>query len=55
MGTDIAANMVDLLMNMMMIISKDSTIQTLPKVLTVNITLYGHYAKYYDYDDEVKC
>ena len=54
MGTDKAANMVALLINMMMISSKDSTIQTIPQVQTVNSTHYKHHAKYNDYDYEIK-
>ena len=41
-----AENIVALVMKMMMIISKDSTIQTLLQVQTVSITQYRHYSKY---------
>ena len=41
-------------MKMMMIVSKDSTIQTLRQVLTVNITQYRHYAKYNEYNGEIR-
>ena len=54
MDTDRAANMVALLINMMMISSMDSTIQTIPQVQTVNSTHYKHHAKYNDYDYEIK-
>ena len=41
-----AENIVALVMKMMMIISKDGTIQTLHQVQAVNITKHIHYAKY---------
>ena len=41
-------------LKMMMIVSKDSTIQTLRQVLTVNITQYRHYSRYNEYDDEIR-